>query len=159
MGRISIQQRRMEIAKAVQRINTVIKHPQFLKFVQVYTEKFRQNKGYGRWLHEYQVADEQGQFEPNAIRKNYIDILLKRDNLNFHINCATYHIGIYAENAAKAYIDTRIKALYSIVVFTGEIATDDDDDPYTDLSYDEAVEICNLLNEEAEEELFKIKKQ
>lgn len=93
------------------------------------------------------------------LEKNFIDILLKRDNFNFHYQDAIYHICVYAENAAKAYIDTRINSLYSIVVFTGEVATDDDDDPYSDLSYDEAVEICNLLNEEAEEELFKIQKQ
>lgn len=149
----------MEIAKAVERINSVIKHPQFIKFVEIYAAAFKRNKGYGKWLHEYQVADEQGLFEPADIRKNYIDILLMRDNLNFHVNCAVYHIGIYAENAARAYIETRINALYSIVVFTGEIATDDDDDPYIDLSYDEATEICKLLNDEAEEELFQIKKQ
>ena len=33
-----------------------------------------------------------------------------------------------------------------------------DGDPYTDLSYEEAKEICQALNEEAEEELFKIKR-
>lgn len=159
MSKLSARQKRIEIAQAIERINSVIKHPQFLKFVEIYAAKFKQNKGYGRWLHEYQEADEHGQFEPAAIRKNFIDILLKRDNFNFHYYDAIYHICAYAENAARAYIDTRINSLYSIVVFTGEIATDDDDDPYSDLSYDEATEICNLLNEEAEEELFKIQKQ
>jgi hypothetical protein len=47
--------------------------------------------------------------------------------------------------------------LYKIVIVTGETAVDDDDDEYTELEYDEAVEICKSLNEEAEEELFFVK--
>lgn len=159
MERKSAQQRRLELAVAIDRINTIVKHPQFIKFVGVYARRFKQNQGYGRWLKEYQDADTNGQFEPVAIRKHYINILLHRDELNFQYKCAVFKIGVQAEEAAKSYIESRIKALYSIIVFTGELAYDDDDDPYIDLSYDEATEICKLLNEEAEEELFKIKKQ
>lgn len=159
MDGISIQQRRLELIKAVERINSVVKHPQFLKFTEIYANRFIQTKGYGKWLYEYEVARTQGLFEPQALRKHYIDILLSRFSLDFQYKCAVYYICLRAEDATKAYVDARVNALYSIIVFTGEIATDDDDDPYTDLSYDEAIEICNALNEEAEEELFKIKKQ
>ena len=48
--------------------------------------------------------------------------------------------------------------LYKICVITGETAVDEDDDEYIELSYDEASQICKALNEEAEEELFIIKK-
>lgn len=159
MERKSAQQRRLELAKTIERINSIIKHPQFIKFVGIYAKRFKQNRGYGRWLKEYQDADANGQFEPTALRKHYINILLNRDDINFQYKCAVYRICVLAEDAAKSYIEIRVKALYSIIVFTGELAYDDDDDPYVDLSYDEATEICKLLNEEAEEELFKIKKQ
>ena len=48
--------------------------------------------------------------------------------------------------------------LYKICVITGEIAVDEDDDEYIELYYDEATQICKSLNEEAEEELFVIKR-
>ena len=49
--------------------------------------------------------------------------------------------------------------MYDIRVITGELAYDDDDDPYTDLTYEEATQIVKALNEEAEEELFVMKRK
>lgn len=39
------------------------------------------------------------------------------------------------------------------------MAEDEDDEPYKDLSREEAKQICDSLNEEAEEIIFKVKKQ
>lgn len=153
------KQEKVELSKAVERVRAYVEHPQFLNFVLYYENQFRKNSGFGRWLYEYTVADSKGLFKPVAIRKSYISILLKRSNLNFHYKYAVNYIGTLAEEATRSYIESHEKALYSIIVFTGEIASDEDDDPYVDLTYDEATQICEALNEEAEEELFKIKIQ
>ena len=78
--------------------------------------------------------------------------------LGFIREQAIYYIGVYAQDAAQAYYDSMDSYLYKICVITGEIAVDEDDDEYIELSYDEATQICKSLNEEAEEELFVIKR-
>lgn len=155
---ISNLQRRMEILKAIERINIVIKNPQFLKFAGIYANKFIMNDGFGRWIVEYQDMENKGMFEPDIIRREYIKIILDQSNLDFQREQAIYHIGVDAECATKAYLDNK-NALYCIVTTTGEIAEDDDDEPYKDLSHDEAKQICDSLNEEAEEIIFKVIKQ
>lgn len=139
------------------KIPIVVDKPQFLKFVEIYTEKFRQNAGFGRWLHEYDDMDAKGLFKPNIVKALYKKILLGTFCLGYIRKHAIYYIGIYAQDAAESYYELREKHLYKIVVITGETAVDEDDDEYIDLAYDEAVEICKALNEEAEEELFFIK--
>ena len=142
----------------VKQIPDVIDRPQFLKFVEVYTNKFKANNGFGRWLHEYQDMDERGLFKPAIVKALYKKILLDKFYLGFIREQAIYYIGVYAQDAAEAYYKTREAYLYKITIITGETAVDDDDDEYTELEYDEAVEICNALNEEAEEELFFVKR-
>ena len=122
-------------------IPDVIDKPQFLKFVEVYAKKFRANNGFGRWLHEYQEKILQDNFHLGFIREQ-----------------AIYYIGVFAQDAAEAYYKTREAYLYKITIITGETAVDDDNDEYTELEYDEAVEICKALNDEAEEELFFVKR-
>lgn len=157
MGKSNLQQR-MEVLKAIERINKVIKHPQFLKFASMYANKFIMNDGFGRWIVEYQDMENKGMFEPTVLRQEYIKIILNRSTIDFQREQAIYHICVNAECATEAYIDNK-NALYCIVTTTGEIAEDDDDEPYKDLSHDEAKQICDSLNEEAEEIIFKIKKQ
>lgn len=142
----------------MKQIPSVIDSPIFLKFVEVYAKKFRANNGFGRWLHEYQDMEARGLFKPVIIKELYKKILTDTFYLGFIREQAVYYIGVFAQDAAEAYIKTRNEYLYKICLFTGEIAVDEDDDEYTNLEYDEAVEICGLLNEEAEEELFVVKK-
>lgn len=141
------------------RIPDIVYHPQFLKFIEYYTKIFIRNRGYGIWLKEYQDMQKKGQFAPRVIRLFYIQMLGKNCSLDFQKRQAIWHICCYALDAAKSYVDERENALYDIVVITGEQAYDDDDDPYTDLTYDEANQIVKALNEEAEEELFTIKRK
>lgn len=157
---MSKQQRQIAVSKIIKRIKEVISHPQFLRYVEYYIGQFKEpwHMGQGRWLKEWDDMLKKHQFEPIPVRQEYIKILLERSTLGYQRASAIYTIGIYAEDATRAYIDVHIKSKYSIVLITGEVATDDDDDEYTDLSYDEACQICQALNEEAEEELFKIKK-
>ena len=141
----------------IKQIPDVIDKPQFLKFVEVYTKKFRANNGFGRWLHEYQDMEARGLFKPAIVKALYKKILQDNFRLGFIREQAVYYIGVLAQDATEAYYKAREMYLYKIVIVTGEIAVDDDDDEYTELEYDEAVEICKSLNEEAEEELFFVK--
>lgn len=136
----------------------VIDKPQFLKFVEIYAKKFKASNGFGRWLHEYQDMDARGFFKPIILRELYRKILLGTYCLGFIRKQAIWYICVLAQEAAEKYYRTRESYLYKITVVTGETAVDDDDDEYTELEYDEAVEICNALNEEAEEELFFVKR-
>lgn len=142
----------------MKQIPSVIDSPIFLKFIDVYAKKFIANNGFGRWLYEYKDMEARGLFKPTILRELYKKILTDTFYLGFIREQAVYYIGVYAQDAAEAYIKTRNEYLYKICVFTGEIATDDDGDKYTNLEYEEASEICASLNEEAEEELFVVKR-
>ena len=140
------------------KISDVIYKPMFLKFVEHYAKKFRARNGYGRWLHEYQDLENRGMFKPAIIRDQYIKMLKDQFYLGYIKGTAFWYIGVYAQEAAERYYDNVDSYLYKICVITGETAVDEDDDEYIELSYDEASQICKALNEEAEEELFIIKK-
>lgn len=142
----------------IKKLPDVLDKPQFLKFVEIYTNKFIARNGFGRWLHEYQDMEQRGLFKPTIVKALYKKILLDQFYLGFIREQAIYYIGVYAQDAAEAYYKAREAYLYKIVVITGEIALDDDDDEYTELEYDEANEICKALNDEAEEELFFVKR-
>ena len=140
------------------KVSEIVQHPQFLRFVQHYANLFISRKGFGRWLKEYQDMEAKGLFAPRVLRLFYIQILTDTFKLDFQREQAIWYICCNAESATKAYIDERENSLYNICVITGEIAYDDDDDPYTNLTYEEATQIVKALNEEAEEELFHIKR-
>lgn len=144
--------------KFFRKIPEAIYHPQFLKFVDYYAKAFIKRRGFGRWLKEYQDMEKQKLFAPRVLRLFYIQILCDKFVLDFQKEQAVWDICCSAKDATEAYIDERENSLYKICVFTGELAYDDDDDPYTDLTYDEANQIAKALNEEAEEELFIVKK-
>ena len=88
----------------VNKIPDVIDTPQFLKFVEVYTKKFRANNGFGRWLYEYQDMEARGLFKPNVIKALYKKILQDKFYLGFIREQAVYYIGVYAQEAAEAFI-------------------------------------------------------
>lgn len=147
------------MANKISKIPDVVYHPQFLKFVEYYAKVFKAQHGFGRWLKEYQDMEAKGLFAPRILRLFYMQILGNTFKLDFQREQAVWYICCYAKDAAEAYIDERINALYDVRVITGELAYDDDDDPYTDLTYEEATQIVNALNEEAEEELFVMKRK
>lgn len=142
----------------MKQIPEYINTPIFLKFVEHYYKKFRNNNGYGRWLHEYEQMEQQGLFKPTIIRALYIKMLNDTFYLGYIKGTAIWHVGVCAQDATKAYFNNVDNFQYKICVITGEIAVDDDGDEYIELSYDEATQICQSLNDEAEEKLFEIKK-
>lgn len=141
---------------ATRRYTPIIDTPIFLKFVEHYYNIFRSRNGFGRWLYEYNELEQKGLFKPTIIREMYKLILKDKFTLGYIKEAAYYHIGVYAQDAAQAYDDAH-NGTYKICVITGETALDDDDDGLVQLSYDEATQICNLMNEEAEELLFVVK--
>lgn len=138
--------------KAVE-IPEVIYTDQFLRFVVVYVNKFRATNGYGRWLAEYKRMDEQGMFKPEKLRELYIKILDGSNTLSYIYWDAVHYICIQALDAAKAFASANS---FDVRVITGEIAVNDDDEELTGLSMEEAISICNAMNEEAEELLFRV---
>lgn len=138
-------------------IPKVIDTPLFLKYADIFAKKFKAQRGFGRWLKEYQEMEAKGLFKASILRVLYKKILAGTFRLTFIEQQAVYYIGILAQDAAQTFYDARDNRLYKICVITGEIAVDEDDEEYIDLEYDEAEQICRLLNEEAEEKLFNIK--
>lgn len=142
----------------MKQIPEYINTPIFLNFIEYYYKKFRRKNGYGRWLREYEQMEEQGLFKPTIIRALYIKMLTDTFHLGYIKGTAIWYIGVYAQDATKSYFDNIDKSLYKVCVITGETAVDDDGDEYIELSYNEAIQICESLNNEAEENLFKIEK-
>ena len=138
--------------KAIE-IPEVIYTDQFLRFVAVYANKFRATKGFGRWLAEYKHMDEHGMFKPEKLRELYIKILDGSNTLSYIYWEAVHYICVQALDAAKTFASANS---FDVRVITGEIAVNDDDEELTGLSMEEAISICNAMNEEAEELLFRV---
>lgn len=142
----------------VHKIPDILYSSIFLKFVEHYAKKFREQNGYGRWLHEYADLESKGMFKPAIIRDQYIKMLKGQFYLGYIRGTAFWYIGVYAQEAAEAYYNSISSSLYKVCVITGETALDEDGDEYIELSYDEAIQICKALNEEIDENLFEVKK-
>ena len=140
-------------AKAVE-IPAVVYTDHFLHFLAYYAKEFKANNGYAKyWLKEWTRMEERGMFKPEKLRELYIKILDGSNTLTYIYWDVVHCIGVQALDAAKAFVSA---ATYDIRVITGEIAVNDEDEELTGLSMDEAVFICNAMNEEAEELLFKV---
>lgn len=142
-----------QFKKKTVEIPQVIYTDQFLRFVAVYTNRFKATNGYGRWLAEYRRMDEHGWFKPEKLRELYIDILKDTIALSYIYWDAVHYICIQALDATKAFVSANS---FEIRLITGEIAFDDNDEELTGLSMEEAISICNAMNEEAEELLFRV---
>lgn len=143
----------MKPKKKTIEIPQVIYTDQFLRFVAVYANNFKANNGYGRWLAEYRRMDEQGWFKPEKLREFYISILKHTSTLSFIYWDAVYCICTQALDATKAFASANS---FDVRVITGEIAVNDNNEELTDLSMEEAISICDTMNEEAEELLFRV---
>lgn len=97
--------------------------------------------------------DEHGWFKPEKLRGLYINILKDTSTLSYIYWDAVHYICIQALDAAKAFASANS---FDVRVITGEIAVNDDGEELTGLSMEEAISICNAMNEEAEELLFRV---
>ena len=142
-----------QLKKKIVEIPQVIYTDQFLRFVAVYANRFKATNGYGKWLAEYRRMDEHGWFKPEKLRELYVDILKNTSTLSYISWDAVHYICVQALDATKAFV---LANSFEIRLITGEIAVSDDDEELTDLSMEEAISICNAMNEEAEELLFRV---
>lgn len=146
----------MTIGKALELVDT----PVFLQNVEKYLNKWLYlaklpNGPLGRWLCEYQQMEDKGLFKPAIFKAFYKLELQSKLNIGFIKSCPVHYVGVYAMDDTYKYYSLR-EHNYKICVITGEIACDDDGDDLIGLSYDEAKEICDSMNTEAEEKLFKV---
>lgn len=142
-----------QLKKKTVEIPQVVYTDQFLRFVAVYANRFKATNGYDKWLAEYRRMDEHGWFKPEKLRELYVDILKDTSTLSYIYRDAVHYICIQALDAAKAFASAN---LFDVRVITGEIAINDDDEELTGLSMEEAISICNAMNEEAKELLFRV---
>lgn len=142
-----------QLKKKTAEILQVIYTDRFLRFAAVYANRFKATNGYGKWLAEYRQMDERGWFKPEKLRELYADILKDTSTLSYIYWDAVHYICIQALDAAKAFVSANS---FEIRVITGEIAFDDNGEELTGLSMEEAISICNAMNEEAEELLFRV---
>lgn len=142
-----------QLKKKTVEIPRVIYTDQFLRFVAVYANRFKATNGYGRWLAEYRRMDEHGWFKPEKLRELYTDILKHTSVLSFIYWDAVHCICTQALDAAKVFASANS---FDVRVITSEIAVNDDNEELTGLSMEEAISICNAMNEEAEELLFRV---
>lgn len=135
------------------KIPDIVYSDQFLRFIAVYATKFKANRGFGKWLEEYKRMEDTGMLKPVSLRDQYIRIL--HDNYQYSFVCkqAVFSICTDALDATKGFISSNS---WQIRVITGEIAIDDDGNSLIDLTFEQATKKCKEMNEEAEEELFKI---
>lgn len=134
-------------------IPAIIHTAQFLKFVSVFAARFKSQSGYGKWLVEYEQMDRRDFFKPERLRDLYIKMLTGTFQHSYIVKDVVNNICVQALDAAKAYA---LNNSFEIRIITGEIATDDDEQELTGLSIEEAISICEAMNEEAEELLFRV---
>lgn len=130
----------------------------FLEYISEYANRFIKNNGFGRWIKEYQYMESKNQFSAKYLQKEYIKIITEQSNLDFQRKQAVYFCCVYAHDDVKHYYDDVTNFKWKVCVITGETAVDDDDDELIDLEYSEALQICDAMNDEAEEDLFVIKR-
>lgn len=142
-----------QLKKKTVEIPQIIYTDQFLRFVAVYADKFKATNGYGRWLAEYKQMDEQGMFKPEKLKELYIKMLDGSNTLSYIYWDAVHYICVQALNATETFASANS---FDVRIITGEIAVNDDNEELTGLSIEEAISICNAMNEEAEELLFRV---
>lgn len=132
----------------------------FLEFTGIYARKFIAQKGFGKWLAEYQQMEMLGQFEPKILRSMYAAILQNKFTQSFIIKQAVYYICSQAQDAtiiAEMKEEERRSKLYAIFnTLILCVAQDEDGEDLIDLEKEEAEMICEAMNDEALDELYKV---
>lgn len=144
----------------MQRVIPEINTDTFLKFTGFYARKFIAQKGFGKWLAEYQQMEVLGQFEPKVLRSMYVAILQNKFTQSFIIKQAVYYICSQAQDAtiiAEMKEEEKRSKLYAVFnTLTLCVAQDEDNEDLVDLEKDEANMICEAMNEEALDEIYKV---
>lgn len=132
----------MKITKLI-----VIKTAYFLSQLSVRAKIFKDNKGFGTWLKEYQVMEKHNMFEPKSLRSMYISIIGDNFKHSFIIKQAVYCIAIYAYDNTLSYLQNS----KFCIMQDGLVYMDEDGDELNDLDFCEALDICKAINEDKED--------
>lgn len=130
-----------------------INSDEFMSNLQLYVDKFRKSKGFGTWLAEYKRMDAAGYFSPKMLKDNFVKILNDVSALQYIYWEAIHYIG---QQALDKTVDDFNSYYYDIRCITGEIAEDDNGEELLYLDLNSAIEICESMNTEAEELLFRV---
>lgn len=130
-----------------------INSDEFMSNLQLYVDKFRKSKGFGTWLAEYKRMDAAGYFSPKMLKDNFVKILNDVSALQYIYWEAIHYIG---QQALDKTVDDFNSYYYDIRCITGEIAEDDNGEELLYLDLNSAIEICESMNSEAEELLFRV---
>lgn len=130
-----------------------INSDEFMSNLQLYVDKFRKSKGFGTWLAEYKRMDAAGYFSPKMLKNNFVKILNDVSALQYIYWEAIHYIG---QQALDKTVDDFNSYYYDIRCITGEIAEDDNGEELLYLDLNSAIEICESMNTEAEELLFRV---
>ena len=118
----------------------------FLDKIQEYAEDFKRKKGFGRWLKEYEDMDLAGFFEPEELKKLYIDYIKGKFIYGYIYSTAVYYIGVMAYDDTVHYLNN---AEFCILNNDGTMYLDEDNDELTELEFSEALSICKSINDDA----------
>jgi hypothetical protein len=134
-------------------LHRFINSDEFMSNLQLYVDKFRKSKGFGTWLAEYKRMDVAGYFSPKMLKDNFVKILNDVSALQYIYWEAIHYIG---QQALDKTVDDFNSYYYDIRCITGEIAEDDNGEELLYLDLNSAIEICESMNTEAEELLFRV---
>lgn len=134
-------------------LHRFINSDEFMRNLQLYVDKFRKSKGFGTWLVEYKRMDAAGYFSPKMLKDNFVKILNDVSALQYIYWEAIHYIG---QQALDKTVDDFNSYYYDIRCITGEIAEDDNGEELLYLDLNSAIEICESMNTEAEELLFRV---
>lgn len=134
-------------------LHRFINSDEFMSNLQLYVDKFRKSKGFGTWLAEYKRMDAAGYFSPKMLKDNFVKILNDISALQYIYWEAIHYIG---QQALDKTVDDFNSYYYDIRCVTGEIAEDDNGEELLYLDLNSAIEICESMNTEAEELLFRV---
>lgn len=134
-------------------LHRFINSDEFMSNLQLYVDKFRKSKGFGTWLAEYKRMDTAGYFSPKMLKDNFVKILNDVSALQYIYWEAIHYIG---QQALDKTVDDFNSYYYDIRCVTGEIAEDDNGEELLYLDLNSAIEICESMNTEAEELLFRV---
>lgn len=134
-------------------LHRFINSDEFMSNLQLYVDKFRKSKGFGTWLVEYKRMDAAGYFSPKMLKDNFVKILNDVSALQYIYWEAIHYIG---QQALDKTVDDFNSYYYDIRCITGEIAEDDNGEELLYLDLNSAIEICESMNTEAEELLFRV---
>lgn len=129
----------------------IIKTRIFEVYAQKQFEQFKKQNGFGKWLAEYKRMEASCLFEPSSIVNQYQQILKGKYEYGFICMQAINYICVNALDSVTRFISN---SDFQILLENGDIALDDDMEELIGLTFDEAMSICEAMNEDIGMKLY-----